>query len=654
MYKICVFAGTTEGRELVSFLCRQNVRVFACVATQYGQTLLEERENLTVSAARLTTERMQALFLRERFDLVVDATHPYASAVTENIAEACASCATEYLRLLRGSSSHPEDCVFVENIAEAVTFLNGVEGNILLTTGSKELSGFMPVSDFVRRVYPRVLPMEQSLRLCDEAGVKKDHIIAIQGPFTEEMNAAMLRMTNAKYMVSKDTGKVGGFDEKIAAARQAGATLVVIGRPPQKEGLTYHEVLTLLCRRFGLTLRAQLAVLGIGPGNPHAMTGEVRSALARAKCVIGAKRMVEATAEPGQLRFLSIAPQEIADFVRKNPDKGPFAVVLSGDVGFFSGAKKLLPLLADCEVQLLPGLSSLAYLCARLGCSYEDVVCVSTHGREKSILPQVRRHSRVFALVGGENGAGRLCRELTEAGLSNARVAVGERLSYPDEAVICGTAAELAQKTFQSLSAVLIENGAASRCAPIGLPDDSFLRAERIPMTKSEVRAVCLSKLALSEDSIVWDIGAGTGSVSVEMALQATARQVYAVEHKEEALCVLRENCRRFGAENVTAVSGSAPEACTELPAPTHAFIGGSSGNMRRILALLLKKNPAVRIVATAIALETVAELTDCMKDFDTAEAVCMTVARGNSVGAYHLMSGQNPIYIFTLEGGRH
>lgn len=650
MYKICVFAGTTEGRQLVEFLSGRTVQVYACVATEYGQTLLSPADNLTISAERLTEQEMGELFRRERFDLVVDATHPYASVVTENISRACGECGVEYLRLLRNSTDCPQDCVFVEDIFAAVDFLNSVDGNILLTTGSKELGRFVPIRDFANRVYARVLPMEQSLHLCAEAGVKKDHIIAMQGPFTEEMNVAMLRMTNADYMVTKDTGKVGGFDEKIAAARQAGAKLVVIGRPPQKEGLPYEKVTELLCSRFGLTYRPQVTVAGIGPGNANSMTVEVRSALAQAKYIIGAKRMVEATADRGQKRYLAIAPEEIAAFIHDHACEGPVAVVMSGDVGFFSGAKKLLPLLQDCDVQILPGLSSLVYLCARLGTAYEDVACVSAHGREQSILPQVRWHDRVFALVGGENGAGRLCEQLTAVGLSDAHVSVGERLSYPDEKITCGSASELAQMQFQNLSAVLIENKNEARSVPFGLPDDLFVRAQKIPMTKSEVRAVCLSKLALPENAVVWDIGAGTGSVSVEMALQATTGHVYAIERKEEAVELLRENCRRFGTENVSVVSGFAPEACVDLPAPTHAFIGGSSGNMEKIIDLLLEKNPRVRIVATAIALETVAELIACMGRFEKAEAVSMTVARNNQVGSYNLMTGQNPIYIFTLE----
>ncbi len=654
MYKLCVFAGTTEGRELVEFLCTQPIAVTACVATEYGEALLTPAENLTISAKRLSTQEMEELFRAERFDLVVDATHPYASAVTENLSEACAAANVDYLRLLREGGAAPSDAIFVQDAAEAAVWLCGTQGNILLTTGSKELEKFTILPDFSNRVYARVLPMDASLRLCREAGLQPAHILAIQGPFSREMNVAMLRSVAAAYMVTKESGTNGGFDEKAAAAREAGANLVVIGRPPQREGLCLNEVLTQLCSRFGLVRRPRVTVVGIGPGSSEAMTGEVRSAIAHADCIIGAKRMAEAVALPGQRVYHAIAARDIVDLITLHTEFQHFVVAMSGDVGFFSGTKKLLPLLSDCDLHVLPGLNSMACLCARLGTSYEDVVPVSVHGRDFDIVPDIRENPRVFTLVGGENGMGLLCRHLVESGLGDVRVSVGEELSYPGERITVGTAAELAQQRFHPLSAALIENDRADRRRWFGLPDDAFVRTETVPMTKSEVRAVCLSKLRLSECAVCWDVGAGTGSVAIEMALQASRGRVFAIERKAEAVMLLEDNCRRFGLENLDIISGSAPEACEELPAPTHAFIGGSSGNLQQIIASLLRKNPAVRIVATAITLESVAELTACMKQFpfEESETICMNIARDKKAGSYHLMTGQNPIYIFTMQGG--
>lgn len=250
---------------------------------------------------------------------------------------------------------------------------------------------------------------------------------------------------------------------------------------------------------------------------------------------------------------------------------------------------------------------------------------------------------------------GKLCAELAVEGLGNVRVSVGEQLSYPDERITVGLAEELKEQCFHSLSAALIENDRADAVVTHGLPDEAFERTERVPMTKSEVRAVCLSKLALRSDSICWDVGAGTGSVAIEMALQAVRGQVYAIERKDIAVELMRQNCRKLGADNVNVTAGLAPEVCAELPAPTHAFIGGSSGNMKEIIKLLLEKNPDVRIVATAITLESIGELTESMKifGFEETEVVSMSVARNKKAGPYNLMTGQNPIYIFTMQGGK-
>ncbi len=655
MKKICVFAGTTEGRRIIDFLREQDALVTACVATEYGGELIEPAKRLEVLAGRMDEPQMEELFARERFDLVIDATHPYASVVTENVMTACLNTKTEYLRLERGGECAPESAVLMPDIPAAVEYLSACVGNILLTTGSKELAAFSGIADFAERTFARVLPVESSITACREAGLLPSHILAMQGPFSVGMNAAMIRSVNAAYVVTKESGKAGGFDEKVLAAKKAGATLVVIGRPESGAmGVKFDETLALLEKRFGFSVKVKVAVVGIGPGPRDGMTIAASEAAASAKCLIGAARMLEG-ARADQTVFEAVSPDEIAALIREHKEFSRFAVLMSGDVGFFSGAKKLLPKLDFCDVKVVPGVSSLAYLCAKAGVSYENAVCVSLHGRDAGVVPAVRGNRLVFALVGGENGAGRLIDELNEAGLCKVRATVGERLGYDDERITAGTAAELSGRVFDPLSAVLIENDSPESAAP-GLPDEAFLRnpADRpvVPMTKSEVRAVVISKLRLHPDSVCWDIGAGTGSVTVEMALAAPLGRVCAVEKKPEAVELLKENIRIFGLKNVDIAEGAAPEICRDLPSPTHAFIGGTSGNMREIISLLLEKNPRCRIVAAAISLETVSELTAIMKETELSEKeiVCLNVSKARAVADYNLMIGQNPVYIFTLQ----
>ena len=656
MSKICIFGGTTEGRKLAEFLSGQPCDVTVCVATDYGQTLLPESEHISVSARRLPVGEIVSLLTEHRFDLVIDATHPYAQSITKSIASACRETRTLRWRLLRSASGVSSEHTYVETVSDAAAFLAGTEGNILLTTGSKELAGFSQLPGFSERVWARVLPLQSSLDACAQAGLPASHIFAMQGPFSEAMNTAMLRSIGAQYLVTKDGGAPGGFEEKEAAAKSAGARLVVIGRPPEEEGLSLSKTISALCTRFGFAPKPEVFIAGIGPGSEALQTQEVRAAIRQSDCLIGARRMLDAVAGPQQLAIDAIAPETIASHIAQHPECGVFCVVMSGDTGFYSGTKKLLPLLKTCRVQVLPGLSSMSYLCARLGVSYEDAVPVSLHGRDLDIAREVRRRRKVFTLVGGDGGMQALCERLTQAGLGHVRLSVGERLSYPDEAITRGTAQELRSHTFDKLSAALIENDTPNEIVTPGLPDEAFLRnlepGKLVPMTKSEVRSICLSKLRLTPNAVCWDVGAGTGSVSIEMARLCADGTVYAIEKNEQALALLEQNKEAFSASNMQIIPGLAPEACRDLPAPTHAFLGGTSGSVRDILALLLEKNPHVCIVATAVTLESVSALSACMEDFEAAECVSVQVSKAAALGRYHLMQAQNPVYIFTLQNG--
>ena len=650
MCRICVFAGTTEGRRLIERLCGRGARLAACVATEYGEVLLGSHEDVEILAGRMDEAQMCEMLAGERFDLVVDATHPYAAVVTENLRAACRTTATEYLRLLRPSCSEDGDGVFVRDTAECVEYLKQTTGNILLTTGSKELPAFCADDALRGRLYARVLPMAASLKICEECGIAPDHILAMQGPFSEELNVAMLRAVGASVMVTKDTGGAGGYGAKISAAQKAGAQTVIIGRPIQREGVDLEGAVQIIEDRFQLTPpRKRVSLVGVGMGGMETRTMGMERAVREAECLIGAKRMLECVDCAGRQTFAAVVAKDVARIVRESSFQR-FAVLLSGDVGFYSGAKSLIAELTDVDLEVLPGIGSLQYFCARLCRPWEDVRAVSLHGRDCDLVREVERHSAVFVLVGGENGAADALGRLRDAGMGRLTAHVGERLGYPEERITDGMVDSLADEHWDPLSVLLIENG-SDRVVTHGLPDEAFERDET-PMTKSEVRSVALSKLQLTERAIVYDMGSGSGSVSVEAALQSWRGRVYAVEMKEKAIALTRRNAKKFRLSNLEVVCGKAPEALSELPAPTHAFIGGSTGNLDGIIQCLLEKNPGVRIVATSVTLETLAELTEAAKAFGFCDIAEISVAKPRALGRYHLMTAQNPVYVFTMQNG--
>ncbi len=241
--QVLIFAGTTEGREIAVYLAEKKVRVTACVATEYGSMVMPGVEGLEVLTGRLSPEQIAEII--KNYSVVIDATHPYAKIVTENIRSACKKGEVEYLRLLRPSIP-AKKVITVQNTPEAAKYLDTVEGNVLLTTGSKELEVFTAVRDFERRLYARVLPSVEAVEKCIKLGFKGKNLICMQGPFSHEMNAALLKQTDAKYLVTKDTGTAGGFEEKISAANETEVTVIMISRPNEFKGYTMQELKTYL------------------------------------------------------------------------------------------------------------------------------------------------------------------------------------------------------------------------------------------------------------------------------------------------------------------------------------------------------------------------------------------------------------------------
>lgn len=649
MEKVIVFAGTTEGYELCRFLSEHQISVYACAATEYGGKALTETPYLHIHTGRLSREEMEAFFLKEEPNFVLDATHPYAAEVTDNIKSACEKTGFFYQRVLREQGKQAEKAVYVESTEAAAEFLNTTEGNVLLTTGSKELKKFLGVKDYKERLYARVLSLPSVMEECSAAGFEGKHLIGMQGPFSRELNEAMLRQFHCRYLVTKDSGKAGGFQEKIDAAFSCGAIPVIIGRPLKEEGLSLVECKKWLFQKFGFSLKPQITLLGIGMGSRDTLTIEGEKALEKAELLIGARRIADSVKMPHHTVIYEYDSEKILKCIEENSQYEHIVIALSGDVGFYSGAKKLLHNLGE-DTRVICGISSVVYFMAKAGLSWDDAKIVSAHGRNCNLVSLICHSKKVFSILGTKDGISSLAGRLVSYGMGDVLLYVGENLSYENEKIFVKPAKELVSYEGDALCVVCAYNENASELMSThGIKDECFIRG-KAPMTKEEVRTVSLMKLGLSEDSVCYDVGAGTGSVAVEMALRAHQGKVYAIEKKEDALALILENKKKFAADNLEIVGGCAPEAMEELPVPTHAFIGGSSGNLKDIIRLLLNKNPEVKIVINCITLETVGEAMEAIREFDFQEKdiVQMSVSRSKEVGRYHMMMGENPIYIFT------
>lgn len=673
MKEIVIFAGTTEGRELSEYLAEAEIRHTVCVATEYGEVVLKEHPQTVIHKGRMNREEIREFLEKGEFAAVVDATHPYAEAVTENIRQAVNGLEIPYLRLQRETVSGGVDgkTVFFESNEACAKALEKTEGNILLTTGSKELAVYCAEEKVRNRLYVRVLPGIESLQLCMEQGIVGKQILAMQGPFSVEMNEAILHQYHIACMVTKESGKAGGYQEKIQAAENAGIPVYVIGRPKEKDGLSFAQVCSRLKKLCGsrphIPQKSEIILAGAGMGQQGSLTCEVMHAIGEADILLGARRMIEKY-HPKLEKMPYYSPEQIIPYLQNLQTQGvtgkKVVILFSGDSGFYSGCQSLYQALckeADkgnlyADITVLPGISSVSYLASCIGESYQDAAIYSMHGKTLSNLAaKIRQNSKCFLLMSGAKDMRRLGEILAENDLTHCQVIAGYQLSYEEQQISCLTAKECRETEKEGLYVCCIKNPMPQK--PIlthGKKDACFIR-DKVPMTKEEVREISICKLKLYKGAVVYDIGSGTGSIAIETAGLSDDITVYAIEKKEEALALIGKNKEKFALDNIHIVAQDAPAGLETLPVPTHAFIGGSRGKMKEILQKLYQKNSAMRIVINAISMETIAEMVEILQCFPIKEEemVQIQVSRTRQAGAYHLMQAENPVWVcaFTFGG---
>lgn len=395
-----------------------------------------------------------------------------------------------------------------------------------------------------------------------------------------------------------------------------------------------------------------VTLIGMGSGRPENLTLQGLAALRQADLILGARRLLAVLpAGCTENRAAAYRPDEVAELLQTSGAENA-VLVYSGDTGFYSGASSMLEKLEALGVRarVLPGLSSIQLLAAALGRPWQGWNLVSAHGRTCDPVAECMQGRPTFFLTGGSEDPATLCAQLAAEGFGDVQGVVGQCLGTPEEKLFRGSVKELAAGRFNSLSVLLVEAAEVlPRRAP-GLPDEAFERGD-VPMTKQEVRAAVLAKLAVRPEDILWDVGAGTGSVSVELALAAPRGRVYAVECRPEGCALIKANREKFRTRNLVLVEGLAPAALSDLPAPDAVFIGGSKGSLAAIVDAALDKNPDARICVSAIALESLsAAVAALTAKGRTVQVSQIAVSRAKAVGGLHLMMAQNPIYLITGE----
>ena len=703
MSNIFIFGGTTEGRKLALGCELLKIPAYVSVASEYGSDVLGELEVVKVLEGRMNIDEMSKKFNELNISVVYDATHPFATVVKENIKTACEQNGIEYIRVLRNITDiGTEDYKLVSSVDEAVDYLTTCEGNVFVATGSKEIAKYKKLD--LSRVYARVLSAVESINACKEIGLEGSHIIAMQGPFSERLNIALMQEYNCKYMVSKQTGNNGGFDEKIEACKQAGVYPIIVALPQNDKGISEDEAIEhiaksqniinykeLLNKHSDNSLEAEavktdtaykISIVGIGPGSSEYVNAKARKLIAGADILVaGSERMFELSDELRKevgvnkeyAAYKSYKTIDIINFIKekfeaaKTLSKNVSAVVLmSGDTGFYSGTQSLYKhieamakdsenILHKVDMQIVPSISSISYLASRYNISWHDMKIVSLHGRSGHLAYELRTNKKVFVISSGGLETSDIIKNLIDEGFADCDIYIGENMSYPEEVLSHGKVADFKEHKFLELcSMIIINQNASPMHMKLGIEDEEFIR-DKVPMTKSEIRALSVAKLGLSNEDICYDVGAGTGSVSIEMAVNVPKGKVYAIEKKTIACDLIYKNIEKFGLDNIEVVKGEASVSMEELEAPDAVFIGGTTGKLKDILKTVFEKNTKARVVITAVSLESVAEINEACKYYETqgckTDIVFVSVSNTKRVANYTMFDAKNPVLIASIKG---
>lgn len=418
----------------------------------------------------------------------------------------------------------------------------------------------------------------------------------------------------------------------------------------------------------------EIYLIGMGPGSPSLLTEEARDCLLSLDAVAGAARTLALYREIGgsvaaDRCFESFRTIELLQFLEALPENcRKVGFLFTGALSVYSGATALTSALEEAGVSrermhFLSGLSSLDYFLDQLG-ERRDTAVLSLHGRTGSVLPLLAREGKLLVLLGGRGQLRDIAAELLEFGLSETELVLGSRLSYPEEEIRRGRPADFLDTEADPLSLLYLrfrqESGEAKLQSGdfcrFGIEDVRFFREKAVPMTKQAARSFTLSQLPLREDALVYDIGAGSGSISVELSLHVPRGRVLAFESEEAALRVLQENRRRFLCGNLHILPGLAPDTLPPADSfdgkPDLVFIGGSRGRLSSIIKVVLEQSPDCTIAVHAITMETEQEILGIAAEIAEShhlEMLTMMSSELRPLGKYHMRSAQNPITVAVL-----
>ena len=396
--------------------------------------------------------------------------------------------------------------------------------------------------------------------------------------------------------------------------------------------------------------KPKLYLIGYGPGDRALMTSQAAAAISQATRVFSTKR--------GAQDDLDIKAMSLRNLYARlrQPEWEPTAVLVSGDPGFYSITRTLIDDFAKTyDIEVIPGISSIAYLSAKMQIAYQDAVLTSLDSRNELIVPIVAYNSRVFVLTGPGHQAAHICHHLDRYGLGNVRVTVGEFLSYPDERITTDTASELKDLDFDDLSVVYIQNDAAAEHSlPLenseffGQRSQSANVAQRETLAGTELRWLVVARMKVKPTDIVYTMTTDAGAMAVELARRAYRGLVYTIEDDVEQRRLIERNRKRHRAFNLEIVAGKPVQAFSMLPIPDKVLINAEAFDVEAALRYLLALNPETYVVLYMQSLNSLLRTADCLDrlGFRETDMVMLNTAQAQQPGKEITLAINNPVFI--------
>lgn len=449
MISCFVFSGTSEGRQICETLADNGVKCLVFVATEYGNIVMKKHNNIDVFVGRLDREDIEEKIRKMHPDFIIDATHPHAEIITQNVIEACSNTDTKdkYIRVDRTIENidtvlsdydllKNDFVTVVSSVDEAVNHLKNTTGMIMLTTGVKELHNFC-VDGIRERIVVRVLPGIESIEEVNRCNISSKNTIAMEGPFSKEMNIALIKQYNAKFLVTKNSGKRGGFIEKVEAAKECGIDVYVIDKQKQSSGVSIEKAIEII---LGEKSKTSVYLVGTSVCDINYLSVKAKEIIESSDVIIGASRMIEfaSTINNSAKMICEYKADEVVNCIDNNA-YSKVAVLFSGDTGLCSGAKGVYEKLKnrdDIVCEIVPGISSISYFASRIGIQYSDYPFISLHGQTGDYIELINNYGGLMAICSGHNDAIKVANDILKLDKPEIKIVLGINLGAVDEKII--------------------------------------------------------------------------------------------------------------------------------------------------------------------------------------------------------------------------